>query len=78
MYNKRYKEHKGSKYIPMIVFGVLIFIFGFVTWLNGSLIPFLKIVCSLNDFEALYVTFTFYIAYTLMAFPMAGVLKRTG
>lgn len=62
----------------MVVFGVLFFIFGFVTWLNGSLIPFLKIVCNLNDFEALYVTFTFYIAYTLMAFPMASVLKRTG
>lgn len=62
----------------MIVFGVLFFIFGFVTWLNGSLIPFLKIVCNLNDFEALYVTFTFYIAYTLMAFPMASVLKYTG
>ena len=30
----------------MIVFGVLFFIFGFVTWLNGSLIPFLKIVCN--------------------------------
>ena len=62
----------------MIVFCVLFFIFGFVTWLNGSLIPFLKIVCNLNDFEALYVTFTFYIAYTLMAFPMASVLKYTG
>ena len=62
----------------MIVFGVLFFIFGFVTWLNGSLIPILKIVCNLNDFEALYVTFTFYIAYTLMAFPMASVLKYTG
>lgn len=78
MHNKRDKEHKSNKIIPMIVFGVLFFIFGFVTWLNGSLIPFLKIVCNLNDFEALYVTFTFYIAYTLMAFPMASVLKYTG
>ncbi|MDG1996839.1 MAG: sugar MFS transporter [Emcibacteraceae bacterium] len=65
-------------FIPMIIIGVLFFVFGFVTWLNGSLIPFLKIVCNLNDFEALFVTFTFYIAYTLMAFPMASVLRRTG
>lgn len=78
MHNNNKEGHIGHKYIPMVVFGVLFFIFGFVTWLNGSLIPFLKIVCNLNDFEALYVTFTFYIAYTLMAFPMASVLKRTG
>lgn len=78
MHNNNDKGHIKYKYIPMVVFGVLFFIFGFVTWLNGSLIPFLKIVCNLNDFEALYVTFTFYIAYTLMAFPMASVLKRTG
>ncbi len=64
--------------MPMIIIGVLFFIFGFVTWLNGSLIPFLKIICNLDDFQALFVTFTFYIAYTTMALPMASVLKITG
>lgn len=62
----------------MIIMGILFFIFGFVTWLNGSLIPFLKVICNLNEFEALFVTFAFYIAYTLMALPMAYVLERTG
>ena len=69
---------KRSSLIPMIIIGVLFFIFGFVTWLNGSLIPFLKVICDLNDFEALFVTFAFYIAYTVMAFPMASLLERTG
>ncbi|WP_324171515.1 glucose/galactose MFS transporter [Sulfurimonas sp.] len=67
-----------SSMLPMIIIGILFFIFGFVTWLNGSLIPFLKVVCELNEFEALFVTFAFYIAYTVMAFPMAIVLERTG
>ncbi|MBN2816400.1 MAG: glucose/galactose MFS transporter [Campylobacterales bacterium] len=62
----------------MFIIGTLFFIFGFVTWLNGSLIPFLKIICDLNEFEALFVTFAFYIAYTVMAFPMAYVLEKTG
>jgi glucose/galactose transporter len=62
----------------MIIIGVLFFIFGFVTWLNGSLIPFLKIICDLSDFQALFVTFAFYIAYTVMAFPMSFVLDKTG
>ena len=62
----------------MIIIGTLFFIFGFVTWLNGSLIPFLKIILTLSDFEALFVTFAFYIAYTVMALPMASILERTG
>ncbi len=62
----------------MIIIGILFFIFGFVTWLNGSLIPFLKVICDLSDLEALFVTFAFYIAYTVMAFPMAFVLEKVG
>ncbi|MDD2651950.1 MAG: sugar MFS transporter [Sulfurimonas sp.] len=68
----------GKSFVPMFIIGGLFFIFGFVTWLNGSLIPFLKIICELSEFEALFVTFAFYIAYTVMAFPMAFVLERVG
>jgi glucose/galactose transporter len=67
-----------SSIMPMIIIGVLFFIFGFVTWLNGSLIPFLRIICELNEFEAFFVTFAFYIAYTVMAYPMSLVLRKTG
>ena len=63
---------------PMAIIGILFFIFGFVTWLNGSLIPFLKVICNLTEFQALFVTFAFYIAYTVMALPMASVLDKTG
>jgi len=62
----------------MIIIGILFFIFGFVTWLNGSLIPFLKLICDLNDFQALFVTFAFYIAYTTMAYPMSFILTKSG
>lgn len=69
---------RGDVISGMLFVGLLFFILGFVTWLNGSLIPFLKIVCELNNFHALWVTFAFYIAYTVMALPSAVVLKRTG
>jgi len=69
---------KQSSFFPMMIIGILFFIFGFVTWLNGSLIPFLKVICELSEFQALFVTFAFYIAYTVMALPMAYVLERTG
>ncbi|ACE82812.1 sugar MFS transporter [Cellvibrio japonicus] len=64
--------------IPMLIIGTLFFVFGFVTWLNGSLIPFLKIVCELNEFQALLVAAAFYIAYTVFALPAAAVLRRVG
>lgn len=71
-------EQRRSSVLPMAIIGILFFIFGFVTWLNGSLIPFLKVICELNEFQALFVTFAFYIAYTFMALPMSYVLRKTG
>lgn len=64
--------------VAMMFIGLLFFILGFATWLNGSLIPFLKIACDLNNFQALWVTFSFYIAYTVMALPSAALLGRIG
>ena len=60
------------------IIGLFFFIFGFVTWLNGILIPFLRTACELNDFEAYFVTFAFYVSYFIMALPSSAVLKKTG
>ncbi|MBU1620559.1 MAG: sugar MFS transporter [Gammaproteobacteria bacterium] len=71
-------QTRHSSLLPMILIGILFFVFGFVTWLNGALIPFLKIACQLNEFQALLVTFVFYIAYFVMALPTSGLLTRFG
>lgn len=60
------------------IIGLLFFIFGFVTWLNGTLIPFLKLACELDTMQALFVTFAFYISYFFLAIPSSQILKRTG
>ena len=62
----------------IIIIGILFFIFGFVTWLNSTLIPYLQIACELQTSEAVLVTFAFYISYAVMAFPSSWVLQRTG
>ncbi|MEO8568459.1 MAG: sugar MFS transporter [Ginsengibacter sp.] len=63
----------------IVIIGALFFIFGFVTWLNGTLIPFLKLACQLeNDTQAFFVTFAFYMAYFFLAIPSSYVLKATG
>lgn len=68
-----------TNYFAVAVIGVLFFVFGFVTWLNGTLIPFLKIVCQLkSDTQAFFVTFAFYMAYFFLAIPSSMLLKKTG
>ena len=67
-----------SSLLPMTIIGLLFFIFGFVTWLNGALIPFLQTICELSAFQAMLVASAFYIAYTVMALPMAAIIERTG
>ena len=70
---------KNSRYLISIgIIGALFFVFGFVTWLNGILIPYLQISCELTSFQAVFVAFAFYISYTLMALPSYRILEKTG
>jgi glucose/galactose transporter len=71
-------QASNSTLVPMTIIAVLFFIFGFVTWLNGALIPFLQTICDLTSFQAMLVASAFYIAYTVMAMPMAYIIERTG
>jgi len=69
---------KNSGINPIIIIGILFFIFGFITWLNSVLIPYLKIACQLTNFESYLVAFAFYIAYFIMGPPSSFVLKALG
>ncbi|MBC8319230.1 MAG: sugar MFS transporter [Bacteroidetes bacterium] len=70
--------NKRTYILSISIIGLLFFIFGFVTWLNGILIPYLQIACELTNFQALFVTLAFYISYTVMALPSSWILKKTG
>lgn len=69
---------KRGYLISITIIGIFFFIFGFVTWLNGILIPYLKIACEISNFQSLFVAFAFYISYTVMALPSSWILKKTG
>lgn len=69
---------KATTVPPLVIIGALFFIFGFITWLNGTLIPFLKLACELTYAQALLVTFAFYIAYVFLAIPSSLILQKTG
>ena len=65
--------------ISITIIGILFFIFGFVTWVNGTLIPYLKIACELEtEFQSFLVVTAFFIAYTVMAIPSSLLLAKTG
>lgn len=71
------KENK-SQIGPLIIIGILFFVFGFVTWVNGTLIAFFKKAFHLDNTSSLLVTFAFFISYTVMAIPSSSVLKKVG
>ncbi|MHC1774383.1 MAG: sugar MFS transporter [Lentimicrobium sp.] len=71
-------SNRKSYILSISIIGALFFIFGFVTWLNGILIPYLKIACELSNYQALFVAFAFYISYFVMALPSSWLLKKTG
>jgi MFS transporter, FHS family, L-fucose permease len=72
------KTSNASYTGAMVIVASLFFIFGFVTWLNGTLIPFLKKACELSDLQSYFVATAFFAAYFVMALPSSAILKKTG
>lgn len=68
----------NNQLTSLLLIGLLFSIFGFVTWLNGTLIKFLQTACELNNKQASLVTFAFFISYFVMAMPSSFILKKTG
>ena len=62
----------------ILTIGTLFFIFGFVTWLNGPLITFVKLAFDLNDLNAFLVPMAFYLSYFFLALPASAILRWTG
>lgn len=69
----------NSNYIYQIsIIGLLFAVFGFITWLNSILIPFLKKSCELTDQQSYYVASAFFAAYFFLALPSSWILEKLG
>jgi glucose/galactose transporter len=68
------ERHAGS----IAIIGLLFFIIGFFTWINGPLITFVKLAFDLDEVKAFFVVFVFYISYFVLALPASWALRRTG
>ncbi|MBP6386708.1 MAG: sugar MFS transporter [Pseudarcicella sp.] len=72
-------KETNHKIMPLVILGILFFTFGYITWTNSSLIPFLKIACQLqSDSQAFLVASAFYLAYFFLPIPSSWVLKKIG
>ncbi len=71
-------KNTASYYRQFAIITLLFAIFGFVTWLNGILIPFLKKACELTDQQAFYVTTAFFASYFFLALPSSWILNKVG
>ncbi|MFT4674150.1 MAG: FHS family L-fucose permease-like MFS transporter [Saprospiraceae bacterium] len=64
--------------IPIVIIAGLFFIFGFVTWINGALIPFMKTINELTDAQSYLVASASYISFVIMALPASWILNKIG
>ncbi|WP_152285559.1 sugar MFS transporter [Flavicella marina] len=64
--------------VPIAIIAGVFFIFGFVTWINGALIPFMKTINELTEAQSYLVASASYISFVLMALPASSILTKIG
>lgn len=76
IYTNPFQTH--PRIIPLIILGILFFIFGLVSWVNSILIPYFKVACELTHTQSYFVALAFYIAYLVMSIPAARLIGYIG
>ncbi|WP_242130562.1 sugar MFS transporter [Aestuariivivens marinum] len=69
---------KSSNTVAITIIAGLFGIFGFVTWINGTLIPFMKTMNELTETQAYFVASASYISFVVMALPASYLLNKIG
>lgn len=69
---------KRNTLVPTLIIASLFFIFGFVTWVNGALIPFMKTINELTEAQSYLVASFSYISFIVMALPASYLLSKVG
>ncbi len=72
------KSSTSSTLVPLMIIAALFFIFGFVTWINGALIPFMKTINELTAAQSYLVASASYISFVVMALPSSAILEKIG
>lgn len=71
-------QKNNKTLVPILIIAGLFFIFGFVTWINGALIPFMKTINELTDAQSYLVASASYISFVVMALPASYIINKLG
>ena len=71
-------NQQKNTFVPILIIAGLFFIFGFVTWINGALIPFMKTINELTDAQSYLVASASYISFVVMALPASYIIDKVG
>ncbi|MEE9408931.1 MAG: sugar MFS transporter [Polaribacter sp.] len=69
---------KNNTLVPILIIAGLFSIFGFVTWINGALIPFMKTLNQLTEAQSYWVASASYISFVVMALPSSYIITKIG
>ena len=72
------QQSNKSNLVPIAIIAGMFSIFGFVTWINGALIPFMKTMNELTEAQAYLVASASYIAFVVMALPASYIIGKVG
>lgn len=76
--NQTISPNSNNTFVPILIIAGLFFIFGFVTWINGALIPFMKTINELTDAQSYLVASASYISFVVMALPASYIINKIG
>ena len=71
-------SNKSNNTVAIAIIAGLFAIFGFVTWINGTLIPFMKTMNELTEAQSYLVASASYISFVVMALPASYLLNKIG
>jgi FHS family L-fucose permease-like MFS transporter len=69
---------KKNTLAPVFIIAGMFAIFGFVTWINGALIPFMKTINELTEAQSYLVASASYISFVVMALPASYIINKIG
>ncbi len=70
-------NQKQNFAVPFAIMSFLLFLLGFVTWINNILVPFMKVQFSITESQAQLVSAAFFSAY-IISIPVGGIVKKIG
>ncbi|MDO5968976.1 sugar MFS transporter [Flavivirga aquimarina] len=71
-------QTSSNNKVAIAIIAGLFSIFGFVTWINSALIPFMKTINELTEAQSYFVATASYISFVIMALPASFIINKIG